>query len=123
LNGNQGRISELVRLNIEGIFKVYCKGVTIENFKFIYTVSLHYNFNTISVCAFLIFILFWFQQLYYTIFNPIDFGFSSIKQMLEVLDQMIEVRNNVLYTKNEFKFYEKEDLKNDNVNTQVWLKF
>lgn len=90
LNGNQGRISELVRLNIEGIFKVYCKGVTIENFKFIYT------------------------QLYYTIFNPIDFGFSSIKQMLEVLDQMIEVRNNVLYTKNEFKFYEKEDLKNDN---------
>lgn len=43
--------------------------------------------------------------------------------MLETLDQITEVRNNVMYTKNEFKLYEKEDLENDNVNTQVWLKF
>ncbi|XP_060880472.1 putative uncharacterized protein DDB_G0282133 [Metopolophium dirhodum] len=84
LNGNEDRISELLRLNIERIFKVYCKGVNIKNFKFIYT------------------------QLY----NIIDFDFSSIKQMLEILDQVIEVRNNVLYTK--IKLYEKEDLENDN---------
>jgi len=55
--------------------------------------------------------------------HHIDFDFSTIKQMLETLDQITEVRNNVMYTKNEFKLYEKEDLENDNVNTQVWLKF
>jgi len=65
----------------------------------------------------------WFQQLYNKNSHHIDFDFSTIKQMLETLDQITEVRNNVMYTKNEFKLYEKEDLENDNVNTQVWLKF
>lgn len=64
-----------------------------------------------------------FQELYNTIFDPIDFGFKSIKHMLKVLDQIIEIQNNVLYTKNEFKIYENDDLENENVNTQVWLKF
>ncbi|XP_029346809.1 ras guanine nucleotide exchange factor P [Acyrthosiphon pisum] len=86
LNGKKGRIPELMKLNIERIFKVYCKGVNIENFKFIYT------------------------QLY----NPVGFDFSLIKQMLEVLDQIIEVRNNILYTKDYLKLCEKKDLEIDN---------
>ncbi|XP_022167875.1 putative uncharacterized protein DDB_G0277255 isoform X2 [Myzus persicae] len=89
LNGNQC-IPELVRLNIARIFKEYYNGVNIENFKLIYT------------------------KLYHTILNPIDFGFTSIKQMLNVFEQIIEVRNNVLYTKNEFKLYANMDLENNN---------
>uniref|UniRef100_A0A2S2N8T3 Tudor domain-containing protein 5 n=1 Tax=Schizaphis graminum TaxID=13262 RepID=A0A2S2N8T3_SCHGA len=83
-------IPEGVRLNIARIFKVYCYGVNIENFKLIYT------------------------KLYCTIFDPIFFGFTSIKQLFKVLDQMIEIRNNVLYPKNEFKLYENMDFKNEN---------
>lgn len=100
---------------------MYRNGVNIENFKFIYSVSLYYNFNILSICIFFIYniFIFNFQKLYCTIFNPIYFGFSSIEQLLKVLDQIIEVRNNVLYPKNEFKLCENMDFKNKNVNTQV----
>lgn len=63
--------------------------------------------------------MFNFQKLYCTIFDPIYFGFTSIEQLLKALDQLIEVRNNILYPKNEFKLCENMDFKNKNVNTQV----
>ncbi|KAE9545241.1 hypothetical protein AGLY_000784 [Aphis glycines] len=89
LNEDQS-IPEVVRLNIARIFNVYRNGVNIENFKFIYI------------------------KLYCTIFDSIYFGFTSIEQLLKVLDQLIEVRNNVLYPKNEFKLCENMDFKNKN---------
>lgn len=92
-------IPEVVRLNIARIFNVYRNGVNIENFKFIYI------------------------KLYCTIFDPIDFGFTSIEQLLKRLDQLIEVHNNVLYPKNKFKSCENMDFKNknDNIFTNVRL--
>lgn len=64
--------------------------------------------------------MFDFQVLYHTIFNPTDFGFISIMQMLKLLDKIIEVRNNVLYPKNEFELYANVAF-NENVNIQVLL--
>lgn len=63
-----------------------------------------------------------FQILYNNIFSPDVFGFKSIKEMLKVLDNMVEIRNNVLYPKNEFTMYKQMDLKNDYINKQV-LRF
>ncbi|XP_025209231.1 homeobox protein 4-like [Melanaphis sacchari] len=83
-------IPEEVRLNIARIFKVYCNGLNIENFKFIYS------------------------KLYCTVLDPTYFGFTSIKQLLKELDQMIEIRNNILYSKNELILCENIDFKNKN---------
>lgn len=119
MNENHG-IPDKVVLNIGRIFNVYTHGMNFENFKFIYKVSFYCNFNTkINVCLIHLYFVLNFQILYNIIFNPNDLGFVSITELFKILDKMVELRNNVLYTKTEFKLSENIDFKNCNVNIQV----
>lgn len=49
------------------------------------------------------FMLFIFQILF-DHFDSVDYGFETTIHLFKVLDQMIEVRKNIIYKKKEFKF-------------------
>jgi len=60
--------------------------------------------------------------LYYCIFDPIAYGFTSVLQLFKSLYEMVEIRNNVLYTRSEFMYSELSDTtnyKNDILEIQV----
>lgn len=55
--------------------------------------------------------------MYHSIFDPVAYGFTSVLQLFKFLHEMVEIRNNVLYTKNEFMYSELNEniFKNDNI--------
>jgi len=57
------------------------------------------------------------QKLYHYIFDPTVYGFTSVLQLFKSLYEMVEIRNNVLYTKNEFMYSEwnENNYKHDNI--------
>lgn len=55
--------------------------------------------------------------MYHTIFDSTSYGFTTTKQMVMVLDQLLEVRNNVLYTKNKLAYSTMYKNINDNNNS------
>lgn len=45
--------------------------------------------------------------MYHSIFEPKNYGFNSIMELFKSLDQIVEIRNNVLYQKNNISGYVK----------------
>lgn len=55
-------------------------------------------------------LMFFIFQILFDYFDPVVYGFETTIHLFKVLDQMIEVRKNVIYKNEEFKFNKQANL-------------